>query len=103
MKAYPVRTPLSRVLTEGAAGVVDVLTRLDPTRDDWVPADVEKSAQAAIAGLKLARGGKLNFAFRIADRARLDDRNRNQTRERVRGLARRWAEEHGLELGSFSY
>jgi hypothetical protein len=94
VKAYPVRTPLSRKLTESADAVVFVRTPLDPRRDDWVPAEVEKSVRAAIEGLKLAKGKKVHFQFNIREQD-------EQTQERVRAVARRWAADHNLELGSF--
>jgi hypothetical protein len=96
VKAYPVRTALSRILTGSAAGVVDVRPALDPSQADWVPAEVERSARAAIGGLKLARGKKVNLLFNLPGR---DDR----PGDRVQQLCKRWAAEHGLELGSYSY
>jgi hypothetical protein len=96
--AYPVRTPLSRVLTESAAGIVDVLPPLDCQGDNWLPAEVDTSVKAAIGKLKLAKGQRINFLLNITKR---DDRDRTQ--ERVRAACKRWAADSGLEMGAFSY
>ncbi len=95
-RAYPVRTPLSRVLTQSVGGVVDVLTPLDCQGDNWVPDEVNKSVKAAIGKLKLAKGQRLNFLLNISKR---DDR----AQERIREACKRWAEDGGLESGSFSF
>ena len=47
-RAYPVRTPLSRMLTGSVDGVVVVLPLLTCEADDWLPADVDLSVKAAI-------------------------------------------------------
>ncbi len=98
VQAYPVRTPLSRVLTSKAVGgVVVVNTKLDARKDDWIPAEVEKSAGKAIAGLKLPKGKTLSFYFR------LENGNRdNRTLDRLRELCVRWAAEHGLFMENFT-
>jgi RNA polymerase sigma factor (sigma-70 family) len=95
-RAYPVRTPLSRMLTGSVAGVVVVRPPLTCEADDWLPADVDLSVKAAIGKLKLAKGQRLDFLFNIPKR---DER----VQDRVRGACKRWAEDGGLELGSFGY
>jgi hypothetical protein len=94
--AYPVRTPLSKVLTESAAAVVDVRVTLDCQADDWLPAEVNKSVKVALGKLKLAKGQQVNFMLTIPKR---DD----HTQQRVRAACNRWAEDSGLVMGSFSY
>jgi hypothetical protein len=103
--AYPVRTPLSRVLTGSADGVVEIRVQLDPGKDDWVPAEVEKSAHAAIGALKLAKGKVLQFYFSIKWPRNLDrdDGKRNDLVIKIQGLARKWAEAHNLASGSVGY
>lgn len=95
-RAYPVRTPLSRMLTGSVDGVVVVLPPLTCVADDWLPADVDLSVKAAIEKLKLTKGQRLNFLFNIPKQ---DERVLN----RVRSACKRWAEDGGLELGSFGY
>ena len=94
--AYPVKTPLSRILLADSDAYIEVLTRLSPDKGDWVPASVEKSVQAAIAGLKLAKNKTISFRFHLLD---LPDK----TQERVREVTKRWAKENELVLGSFGY
>jgi hypothetical protein len=96
VKAYLVRTPLSRMLTGGAGGVIDVRTPLDPRARDWVPADVEKSVGAAIAALKLPKGERLDFYFSLP-------RRDNDTEDKVKRLVAKWGEDYGVKSGSFSY
>jgi len=98
VRAYPVRTPLSRVLTGSAGAVVDVRTWLAPKGDDWLPAEVEKSALAALAELKLPKGAVVNFLFNIDIRTR-----GNEIIDRIRAAAKRWAEANGLQLGSINF
>jgi RNA polymerase sigma factor (sigma-70 family) len=94
--AYPVRTPLSRILTQSVAGVVDIRTALPCEGDDWVPAEVDRSVKAAIGKLKLTKGQRLNFLLNIPKR---DD----HTQERVRAACKQWAAGGELELWSFGY
>lgn len=95
-RAYPVRTPLSRMLTESVAGVVFVLPALDCRADAWVPADVDASVKAALGKLKLAKGERVNFRLNIPQR---DER----VQDRVRAACNGWAADAGLEVWSFSY
>ena len=95
--AYPVRTPLSRILTGGADGVIDVRVRLPGNKDDWMPDNVEKSAQKALAGLKLPKGKTVNFRFDIDSKTRVDS-----TQDRLRELVKRWAADQDLSW-SFSH
>jgi RNA polymerase sigma factor (sigma-70 family) len=95
-KAYPIRTPLGRMLTGVGDCVVDVIPQLDAAAEDWVPAAVEKSVHEAIKLLAVPKGGKARFLFHING-----DRD-NNVHDRVRTLAKKWAEEHGLELESYS-
>ena len=82
VRAYPVRTPLGRVLTqsvgiggfEQAGGVVDVRPLLDCRADDWVPVEVDKSVKAALAKLKLAKGTRINFLMNVPPKSRVDER-----------------------------
>ena len=61
------QTPLSRVLTRSQSkspdAVIELQITLDPQKDDWVPAEVEKSMHAAIAALKLPKGKSLAFSI----------------------------------------
>jgi RNA polymerase sigma factor (sigma-70 family) len=98
--AYPVRTPLSRVLTQSAAGVVDVRVPLECQADDWLPVEVDKSVKAALGKLKLAKGQQVNFMLNIPKQ---DDSTQQRVQERVRAACRRWAEDGGLEMGSITY
>ena len=45
VRAFPVQTPLSRVLTRSQSkspdAVIKLQITLDPQKDDWVPAEVE--------------------------------------------------------------
>jgi hypothetical protein len=98
VRGYPVRTPLSRVLFSKAVdGVIIVQVKLDSRKDDWIPADVEKSANAAITALKLPKGKKVCFYFNLEN----GDRD-NKTLDRLRELAKRWAADHGLEMEYFN-
>jgi hypothetical protein len=96
-RAYPVRTPLSKILTDSADGVVDVRVPLDGQGDDWLPAEVDKSVRAAIGKLKLAKGQRINFLLPIPKRG-----DRERVRERARAACKRWAEDSGLEMWSFT-
>jgi hypothetical protein len=84
------------VVDVSVGGVVDVRVPLDCQGDDWLPAEVDKSVKAAIGKLKLAKGQRINFLFDIPKR---DDR----AYERVDNACKRWAEDSGLKMGSFSY
>ncbi len=97
VQAYPVRTPLSRALTQSVGGVVEVYPRLVCKTDDWVPENVDKSVAAAIEKLKLAKGQRVNFSLNI------HGERDSQTRGRVRNACSRWVENAGLELGQLSY
>ncbi|MBP3955074.1 RNA polymerase sigma factor [Gemmata sp. G18] len=96
VRAYPVRTPLSRVRTQSAA-FLDVYPRLDCKTDDWVPENVDKSVRAAIEKLKLAKDQRITFSLNIHPERDL------QTQGRVRRACTRWAENAGLELWQISY
>jgi hypothetical protein len=106
--AYPVRTPLSRVLTQSSAGpalglqaaegVIFVLAKMDHRMDDWVSADVEKSVSAAINALKLPKGKRVGFHFN------LEPHDFSQsTGNRLDSLTKKWVAEHDLERGYFSH
>ncbi|HEV3384824.1 MAG TPA: sigma-70 family RNA polymerase sigma factor [Gemmata sp.] len=108
VRAYPVRTPLSRVLTTtdlfpGKArysdGVIFVQVKLDPRKDNWLPTEVEKSANAAIAALKLPQGmGKtISFHFWIEF-----PKSTDQTDSPLQNLCKKWAADNGLEMGYFN-
>ena len=97
VRAYRVRTPLSKVLTGSAAGIIDVRVPLDPWKDDWMPAEVEKSASAAITALKLKQGSKLNFFFSVPPEHR-----DQKTGDKLQNLVKRWSEEHGMTWGTFA-
>src|SRR5262249_30993786 len=99
VRAYPVRTPLSRVLTGSVDGVVDVRTVLTPTSDKWVPTKVEDSALAAIGELRWPREKVVNSLSDI-DRGTAQE---NEIIARIREAARRWAEAHDLQLGSINF
>jgi RNA polymerase sigma factor (sigma-70 family) len=106
VRAYPVRTPLSRVLTGSADGVIKMRVQLDPGKDDWVPAEVEKSAHATITALKLPKGKVLVFYFSIDWRRNNLDKDgakRNDLGIKIQKLARQWAEDHELTYGYVSY
>ncbi len=94
VKAYPVRTPLSRVLTRSAAGVVDVRARIDTRAGVPLPPGVDESAKAALRALRLSRGSRVNFLFSVADRD-------NRSGDRIRALVIGWAEGEGLTPGEF--
>ncbi|MBN9516944.1 RNA polymerase sigma factor [bacterium] len=94
VRAFRVRTPLSRVLTNGADGVVDIRTPLDAGPGGTVPAAVEKSADAALAALALPRGGTVDFLFEAADPTRGGEATA------IRSAAQRWATAHGLVFGT---
>jgi RNA polymerase sigma factor (sigma-70 family) len=98
VRAYPVRTPLSRVLTGKVDAVVDISIELNPTSDDWIPAEVGKSVNAAIAALKLEKGKKLGFYFYLPKRG-----EGPEITPRIQKTVIRWATEHGLEYGNLSY
>jgi hypothetical protein len=98
VRAYPVRTPLSRILAAKVSGVIDVHVELNPQSDDWIPAGVEKSVNAAITALKLEKGEKLGFFFYLPKRG-----EGPEIQERVKKTVIRWASEHGLEYGNLSY
>jgi hypothetical protein len=81
------RRPLSsrwpdRQVTDSAGGVVDVKVKFNMTTEEWLPAEVGKSVEAAVAALKLPQGAKLNFIFALLSR---DDR----TQSRLRAQAQR--------------
>jgi hypothetical protein len=95
-QAYPVRTPLSKMLTQSVGGVVDVRVPLTCQADDWVPSEVDLSVKAAIGKLKLAKGQRLNFLLNIPKRDERVD-------ERVRNACKQWADDSGVEMWSFSY
>ncbi|QJW92826.1 hypothetical protein [Frigoriglobus tundricola] len=95
-RAYLVRTPLSRVLTESAGGVVDICPLLDGQADEWIPAEVDTSVRAAIEKLKLAKGERLTFLLNIPKRDL-------KTHERVVNACQRWAKGAGLEYWQLRY
>jgi hypothetical protein len=101
--AFLVVTPLSRVLTDRADGVVDVRTRLDGRAGAAVSPVVEFSALEALKGVgllradrNLPRSGRVTFLLDVQDR---DDGTDNRLRE----LVQRWATRAGLESGAASY
>lgn len=94
--AYPVRTPLSRMMAGPVAGVVVTLTPIACRGDAWLPEDVDRSVRAALNELKLAKRSKVNFVLNVPDR---DD----QAQEKLRRTCKVWAEDAGLELWQFSY
>ncbi len=96
VRAYPVRTPLSRVLAGPVGGVVDVRVRLDLRDGDRVPGEVDRSARAALAALALPRGQTVNFLFRVGERDA-------GSADRLRRMMRDCTSTHGLMPGTLSY
>jgi hypothetical protein len=95
-RAYPVRTPLSRLLAGPADCIVDVRAPLDPVQGTWLTPEGEKSVRAAITELKLPAAASARFFFNVKSR---DDR----TTEQIRGLSNQLAAPHGLAVASYIY
>src|SRR5205823_1483559 len=84
VRAYSVRTPLSRVLVGPAEGVIDVRTEIDAGKPNWDTAGIEESARKAVGKLRLPAGAKVRFLFNVKNR---DD----NTPGRLQALAGRMA------------
>jgi hypothetical protein len=95
-RAYPVRTPLSKVLTQSVGGIVDVLAPADARLDNLFPDEVDKSVRAAIGKLKLAKGQQLRFLLSVPER-------NAPIQGRIQAACKRWAEDAGLEPRGWSY
>ncbi|MBN9522060.1 sigma-70 family RNA polymerase sigma factor [bacterium] len=94
VKAYPVRTPLSRVLAGQVAGVVDVRTRIDGRAGAGLPEGLDESARSALRALKLPPRSRVVIYFVLSER---DD----GSIDRLRAIARGWTERENLELQYF--
>jgi hypothetical protein len=90
-RAYPVKTPLSRVLTRAVDGVVDVRVRIDGRVGEIVPVRVDAAVGAALRELALPRGSKVIFLLDVPH----EDRDEG-TQDRLDALCRGWAEDRGL-------
>jgi RNA polymerase sigma factor (sigma-70 family) len=95
-RAYAVKTPLSRMLTDGAECYIDVRPKLDLGLENPLPANVEKSILAAVGRLKMAPGAKAHFSFRSKKPFS------NNSTDRLRAIALKLSEQLGLELKSFT-
>jgi RNA polymerase sigma factor (sigma-70 family) len=95
-RAYPVRTPLSKVLTQSVGGVVEVLAPADARLDNLFTDEADKSVRAAIGKLQLAKGQRLRFVLNVPER-------NAPIQGRIRDACKRWAEDAGLESRGWSY
>ncbi|AWM39645.1 ECF RNA polymerase sigma factor SigE [Gemmata obscuriglobus] len=94
--AYPVRTPLSQVLTGSVSGVLIVKTPVMCQGDVWQADGLGASVRGTLEKLKLAKGSRVYFSLNV------QGRNPKAT-DQLRLDCAEWAKDAGLELWQTSY